>query len=260
MRDYEPNAGRLTFCRVRNWVNQFPKTSRDDVARLAANLEYFSKNRIVRSLEGLNAQIVERLSADGVQPSNIVYLALDDPPSSSFAMCKLLRDQGGLSGAKFLAATSGLEINKVTSRLGTGAIVYVDDFSATGKQFRTALNDVRENIGGTFSEFFLLPCICEEALVIVEGQGVVAMYEKYHTKSERPLLPDATFLNEAARVRLVEHSERTWGLGSLGFDMLATNVVFSHAAPDTTPIMFRGNKGQYPWFGIVPRWAEIEHG
>lgn len=258
LRDYEPNNGRLTLRRVRNWVNQFPKTSRDDVARLAANLEYFSRNWIVRNLETLNAQIAARLSEDGIQASNIVYVALDDPASSSPAMCKLLRDQGGLSGAKFVAATSGLEITKVTSRLGTGAIVYVDDFSGTGQQFITARQDVRENIAGTFSEFFLLPCICEEALTKVEDQDVVAMYHRRHTKVERPLLSEGAFLDKAARARLVKHSENTWGIGCLGFEMLATNVVFSHAAPDTTPIMFRGDRGQYPWFGIVPRWAEIE--
>ena len=260
LRDYEPNRGRLTLRRVRDWVNQFPKASRDDVARLAANLEYFSTSRIVRDLETLNTQIAARLSADGIPASNIVYVAFDDPPSSSPAMCKLLRDQGGLSGAKFVAATSGLEINKVTTSLATGAIVYVDDFSGTGQQFMSARADVRENINGTFSEFFLLACICEEALRIVEGQGVVAMCERRHTRSERPLLAEGTFLDVAARIRLVEHSEKTWGVGSLGFNMLATNVVFSHAAPDTTPTMFRGNKGQDPWFGIVPRWAEVENG
>ena len=258
MRYYEPNSGHLTLRRVRDWVNQFPKTCRDDVARLAANLEYFSKSRIIGDLEALNAQIENRLSKDGISASNIVYVAFGDPPSSSPAMCKLLRDQGGLSGGKFLAATSGLEINQVTKRFGTGAIVYVDDFSGSGDQFVTAREDVRENIAGTFSEFFLLPCICEEALRVVEGQGVVAMYQRRHTRPERPLLPEGNFLDEVARRSIVEHSERTWGERSMGFDLLATNVVFSHAAPDTTPIMFRGNKGQDPWFGIVPRWAEVE--
>ena len=231
---------------------------RNDAARLAANLEYFSRSQIVNDLTMLNARIEARLSEDGIPARNIVYVAMDDPPSSSSAMCKLLRDQGGLSRAKFVAATSGLEINEVTKGLRTGAVVYVDDFSGSGTQFRSARADVRDNIVGTFSEFFLLPCICEEALNVVERQGVVAMYQKHHTKSERPLLPESDFLNEKARAKLIEHSEKTWGRNSLGFNMLATNVVFSHAAPDTTPIMFRGNKGQDPWFGIVPRWAELD--
>lgn len=254
-RDYEPNEGRLTFCRVWKWVNQFPRKNRDDVARLAANLEYFSKNRIVNSLKRLNAKIVARLSEDGVPVGNIVYLAFEDPPSSSSAMCKLLRDQGGLNDAAFLPATSGLEISKLTTRLREGAIVYVDDFSASATQFMTARNDVRDNIGG-FSEFFLLPCICEEALEKVTRQGVEAVYEECHTKSERPLMPEARFLSEPARTDLVRHSQRTWGVNSLGFNDLATNVVFSHGAPDTTPVMFRGIKGQDRWFGIVPRWEE----
>ena len=206
----------------------------------------------------LNAEIERRLREDGVPSTNILYIALDDPPSSSPAMCKLLRDQGGLSAGKFIAATSGSKIRETTQRLRTGAIVYVDDFSGSGIQFKTARDEVRDHINGTFSEFFLLPCICDEGMAVVEAEGVVAMYEKRHTRSERPLLAESDFLEEAARIRLLEHSERTWGIGSLGFERLATNIILSHGAPDTTPIMFRGNKGQRRWFGIVPRWAEVE--
>ena len=239
-------------------MNQFPRECRDDAARLAANLVFLSQKQIISELTRLNAEIEERLVADGVSPNNIVYVALDDPPSSSPAMCRLLRDQGGMSGRKFLAATSVSDINRATKSLRTGAIVYVDDFAGTGTQFKAARNDVREYIDGTFSEFFLLPCICEEALSVVEAEGVVAMFKKRHTKSERPLLPESSFLGQAARQRLVDHSYNMWGMGSLGFGMLATNVVLRHGAPDTTPMIFRGDKGQQSWFGIVPRWAETE--
>ena len=54
------------------------------------------------------------------------------------------------------------------------------------------------------------------------------MFRKRHTKSGRPLLPESNFLGQAARQRLVDHSYNIWGMGSLGFGMLATNVVLSH--------------------------------
>ena len=231
---------------------------RDDAARLAANLGFYSEGRIVSNLEALNTQIAARLEADGIPSRNIVYVALDDPPSSSSHMCNLLRDQVGLSSARFVPATSGWKISELTERLETGAVVYVDDFSASGSQIEEARAYVQDNIPATFSEFFLLPCICEEALMRVERQDVVAVYKHLHTRSERPLLPECDFLNDVARRRIVEHSERRWGVGSLGFRMMATNVVFQHASPDTTPIMFRGDVSQQPWFGIVPRWAEAK--
>ncbi|MCY4108808.1 MAG: hypothetical protein OXG11_07255 [Chloroflexi bacterium] len=239
-------------------MNQFPIDCRDDAARLAANLVFLSKKQIIGELKRLNAEIEKRLNADGVSPNNIVYVALDDPPSSSPAMCRLLRNEGGLSRRKFVASTSVSEIKRATRSLGTGAIVYVDDFAGTGSQFKAARNDVREYIDGTFSEFFVLPCICEEALSVVEAEGVVAKFGQRHTKSERPLLPESGFLEQSARQRLVNHSYDTWGVGSLGFGMLATNVVLSHGAPDTTPMIFRGDIGQQSWFGIVPRWPETE--
>ena len=243
---------------MRDWVKQFPRECRDDAARLAANLDFLSKKWIVSELIRLNSEIEKKLGADGVPPSNIVYVALDDPASSSPAMCKLLRDQGRLSRRKFVAATSGTEINRVTERLNTGAIVYVDDFAGTGSQFKAARADVREYIDGTFSEFFLVLCICDEATKVVETQGVEVVSEKRHAKSERPLLSESRFLEEEVRIRLVEYSYKKWGQQSLGFGMLATNVIFSHNSPDSTPIIFRGERGQRSWFGIVPRWGETE--
>lgn len=259
MRTYKPNQGQLTYFRVRDWVNQFPDECRADAARLAANLQYFSENQIIEYLTRLNVEIERRLSEDGVPSTNILYISFDDPPSSSPAMCRLLRDQGGLGAGKFIPSTSGSKIHETTRRLREGAIIYVDDFAGSGTQFRSARNEVRDYIDGTFSEFFLLPCICDEALKVVESEGVVPVYEKRHAKSERPLLEQCDFFEKAARERLVGHSERTWGIGSLGFGMLATNVILSHAAPDTTPIVFRGDIGQRPWFGIVPRWGELEN-
>ena len=256
LRDYKPNRGQLTFFRVRDWVKQFPKECRDDAARLAANLVFLSQKQIISELTRLNTEIEERLVADDVSPKNIVYVSLDDPPSSSPAMCKLLRDQGDASSRIFVPATSITKIYETTKRLRTGAIVYVDDFAGTGSQFKKARTDVRDYIDGTFSEFFLLPCICEEALGVVQDEGVVAIFTKCHTKSERPLLPESMFLEDKARKRLMEHSYNKWGQNSLGFGMLATNVILSHGSPDTTPIIFRGDLGQHPWFGIVPRWAE----
>lgn len=239
-------------------MKQFPRECRDDAARLAANLDFLSKEWITGELIRLNSEIEKRLNSDGVPPSNIIYVALDDPPSSSHAMCKLLRDQGGLSRRKFVSATYSSEINKVTGQLKTGAIVYVDDFAGTGSQFKKARTDVREYIDGIFPEFFLVPCICDEAMGVVKDEDVVAIFGKRHRKSERPLLTESSFLSEEARMRLVNFSDENWRLASLGYGMLASNVIVYLGAPDTTPIIFRGDVGQRPRFGIVPRWAETE--
>ena len=259
LREYEPNKGKLSPLRVANWVNQYPESIRDDVARLAAGLEYISKNRLIQDLKRLNARIEALLDADGISTKNIVYVSIDDPASSSPAMCKLLRDQGGLPNAKFVPSTSGLQIHKLTKTLESGAIVYVDDFSGTGKQFVSARDNVRDNISGNFSEFFLLSRICEEALEVVKAQEVQPIYGKQHTRAERPLHSECVLLSEIERKRLVEILNEKWRDGSLGYMKLATNIVFYHAAPNTTPMLFRGDKEQRPMIGIVPRWEDLSN-
>ena len=68
-----------------------------------------------------------------------------------------------------------LTIDKKTNELEEGAIVYVDDFAGTGRQFCTTRDNVKENIVGSFVEFLLVPVICEEALYELGKRDIEAM-------------------------------------------------------------------------------------
>ena len=119
-----------------------------------------------------------------------------------------------------------------------------------------------EYIVGSFSEFFLLPCICEEAVTRMEEIGVESRAGFVHRRDERPLRPECRFLPEDRRLRLIELSRENWGnrRKSLGFGRLATNVIFYRNAPNTTPLIFRGSLGQHPYHGIVPRFDDLRAG
>jgi hypothetical protein len=43
----------------------------------------------------------------------------------------------------------------------------------------------------------------------------------------------------------------------LGYKGLATMVVLYRNAPNTVPVMLRGNVNQKPYFGIFPRWIDL---
>ena len=55
------------------------------------------------------------------------------------------------------------QLVKTMSRcLAPYEIIYIDDFVGTGNQFEKARNFAQQSVVGTFSEFLLVPSICEE--------------------------------------------------------------------------------------------------
>ena len=240
---------------------QSPAQYRSDLIRLAANLRFVSEQETIKSLVELNHGVLRALDADDVTIQRVIYMTTDSAGSSSGVMLNLLRDRVNLEqrGAHFLHSSDANGIRKTTMELGSGAIIYVDDFAGTGKQFTRSREAVADEVVGAFSEFFLLPCICEEARSKIRAFGVEPWASIVHKKSERPLLEQSRFLSPQQRQDLLALSRRHWGRPktSLGFKGLATNVVFYRNAPNTTPLIFRGHRGQKPLRGIVPRFDDL---
>lgn len=262
LRGYEPR--RVTFASVLKWSKQFPSTYRTQLVRLAANLKLISKEETIAALLELNSRVTKALKEDGVNENNIVYVTTDTAGSSSGVMLDLLRLRANLKkkGATFFHAGEGENIHKKTLELEVGAIIYVDDFAGTGKQFARTRNNVADYIVGGFAEFFLVPCICEEALIRCKELGVQAESKVTHFRQERPLLEESEFLSLDERQRLLTMIREHFGKDkiSLGFDKLATNILMYRDAPNTTPLIFRGNLGQKPLHGIVPRFDDLYRG
>ena len=258
LRRYEPQGA--TFRQLRKWVNQFPTEHRQTLIRLAANLRFVSKQETVKSLLELNKEVLRALATDNVTIRSVIYVTTDTAGSSSGVMLNLLRNRANLErrGAHFLDSRDLNGIRQKTRMLRTGAIIYVDDFAATGSQFMRSRNVVFDATEGAFAEFFLLPCICEEAHSQIAANGVEPCASIIHTRSERPLLGQCDFLSSRRREELVAVSLSYWPpKWSLGFGGLATNIVFYNNAPNTTPPIFRGSIGQEPVRGIVPRFDDL---
>lgn len=174
-------------------------------------------------------------------------------------MLNILRDAARLErrGCKFLDSKDIPGLQQITNDLAEGAIVYVDDFAGTGLQFCRSRDYSAQYIVGSFAEFFLLPCVCEEAFYKLGERGVEAYTDRLHSKAERPLHENSTILDPQKKVRLTElclEIDPKWGLGYQG---LATMVVFHRNTPNTVPLVIRGSMGQNPKVGILPRTTDL---
>jgi hypothetical protein len=255
--DYRPQ--KVTFALVWKWLSQYSWNDQKLLRKLLRQVIYLSEDKIRKALVETNAKLLKYLKAEGLKEEQIIYVSIDDAGSSSPAMLNLLRDIARLQKGKFLLLDSKNtgDIFAKTSFLGEGAIVYVDDFSGTGDQFEGTRLFIAQYIVGNFTEFFLAPCVCEEAKGALENMGIQPRYDLLHTRAERPLLDENSLLTSDERQRLIDLSIKIDRANYLGYGGLATMVVAYINAPDSTPPILRGSIDQQPFIGVLPRTTDL---
>src|SRR6266699_527649 len=255
--DYEPQP--VTFDTVGEWLAQFGANDQRHLLTLIRHVTYISTRHTVRALCDLNRQLLKKLASEGVPPRKVIYVQVDDAGSSSHWVLAMLRNTERLEnlGCIFLDSKNVRGLNETTDQLEDGAIVYVDDFAGTANQFCRSRDFVVQHTVGNFVEFFLLPCICEEAVQQLNERGVEPRALFIHEKKSRLLHPEADLCPIQVKERLVELSAQIDPKFALGYRNLGSMVVFSRNCPTSVPVLLRGSKGQKPFAGILPRTTDL---
>ncbi|MGB2641709.1 MAG: hypothetical protein WAN32_22350, partial [Candidatus Acidiferrum sp.] len=256
-RDYKPLP--VTFGRAKKWLEQFRGKDRRAAGVLLEKVVYLSEKTTRSILVQQNHTLMNRLAEAGLPADKLIYVQVHDAGSSSPVMLNLLRDAAGLDrlGCHFVDAHDSLKLNKITNEVGTGALIYVDDFVGTGNQFCKERQFASQSVVGTFSEFLLVPCICEEGIYKIAKEGVEAFAGHVHSKAERPLHENSHLLDPDAKQRMREMCKGISAKMGLGYNQLATMVILYRNAPNTVPSVFLGSPNQAPFAGLFPRWKDL---
>jgi hypothetical protein len=258
--DYKPQ--KISRSGVAKWLNQFDKNDHRLILSLFDYIHYYSEQKTEDILVKQNTRLLDKLQKNGIKLENIIYVTIDKPASSSHLMLNIIRDKCNLEkrGVKIIDCQNVLELIKATSSLGSGAIIYVDDFAGTGKQFSESRDLIAEQvplISSQFSEFFLLPCICREALIKIQKKDVEVYCNCIHDVNDRPLHADCSILSEDDKSKLVNYCREIDNRSPLGYEGIAAMVIFYRNAPNNVPVIFRGNVGQDRKVGIFPRSTDL---
>jgi hypothetical protein len=255
-RGYKPQP--LKFFSALRWLNQFEEQDRILAERLLDNVIYLSESTTREILVNQNTELMKRLRNAGLPAKKLIYVSFHEAGSSSPVMLNLLRDSANLErmGCRLIDGRNTLGLVKAMNDVGEGALIYIDDFIGSGTQFCKEHDFIARNFVGTFSEFIIAPSICEEAFEKLDERGIQVFAGHKHVKSERPLHAESTVFDDNQRSRIATVCKRINKFG-LGFQDLATMVVLYRNAPNSVPIMLRGNVNQEPYFGIFPRWMDL---
>ena len=261
-KDYSPT--KVTRQSIGNWLNQYDKKDHEILIKLLKKIIYYSQEDIKRFLIAKNSKLLNKLANVDIQNKNTIYVTIDETASSSHVILNLLRDLCQLEkrGCKLVDSNDILHLNRVVNDLGSGAVVYVDDFAGTGNQLCKSRDHIVNNIpiiSTKFSEFFLAPCICSEAAAQLAVKGIEPFTNHTHEVSERILHPENTdtFMSNAEKNRLLELSREVDKKSPLGYNSLATMVVMYRNTPNTVPALIRGDSGQKNKKGVLPRTTDL---
>jgi hypothetical protein len=260
-RDYNPQH--VSIASAARWMKQF--RSKDDLKLACSLLErviYFSETDTKKILLQQNKALMEDLQRSGLPARKLIYLQTDDAGSSSPMMLGMLRNLAGLEqrGCKLLDGRDAMGINAETRKREQGAIIYIDDFVGSGNQFERARNFAQQSVVGTFSEFLLVPSICEEGYSKLTKLGVTVYSGHIHSKAERPLHEHSHLMKAEGRSRLVAICKDIRANTALGYDNMATMVVLYRNAPNSIPAVLRGSDKQEPFYGLFPRFKDLPLG
>lgn len=242
------------------WIKQL-KTKEDQKLAwmLLDRVIYLSESETKKILVHQNNALMENLRKAGLPSNKLIYISTDDAASSSPMMLGMLRNAALLEqqGCKFLDGRDAMGINKITAKVQEGAIIYIDDFVGSGNQFNRARIFLMQNVVGTFSEFLLVPSICEEGYAKLNELGVTVHAGHIHAKAERPLHQHSHLMHSEGRNRLIQICRDIRPNTSLGYESLATMVVLYRNAPNSIPAILRGSDKQEPFYGLFPRFKDL---
>jgi hypothetical protein len=227
--------------------------------RLLNSVIYISERETKRILLHQNQVLMDVLAKAGLSSKKLIYVSVDEAGSSSPVMLSILRNGAGLEqrGCKLLDSRDVLGIRDATSSLEEGAIVYVDDFVGSGDQLCTSRTSALQGVIGNFSEFLLVPCICEEGFKRLNALGVTVYAGHIHAKAERPLHEHSHVFDPPTKTRLIEICKGIRPKFGLGYQNMATMVVLYRNAPNGIPAVLRGSDKCRPFMGLFPRYRDL---
>jgi hypothetical protein len=245
---------------VLEWLRQFDRSDRKLLRKLVRKLVYIKEKHLIELLLQAHRKLLDFLREAEFSREQVIFLSFDEAGSSSATVLNLLRDAAHLEAqnCEILDARDLSKLGTLTYKLGEGVLVYVDDFVGSGNQVSKNINFVRPNLQGNFVEVVLSVCVCEEAIEALTALDVRVESGMEHLKAGRPLYADSRVFTPSDKERLVALCKLVAPPVGLGFRRMATMVVLYRNTPNNCPTVFRGSKGQRPYFGILPRTTDLE--
>jgi hypothetical protein len=240
---------------IQSWLNRFANGERDLAARILDCVEVIPDIRIqegyqqaLRNLPGWNTNKQER---DG----NWFFVGFGDAGESGPSMVRTFREANHLTAERYDYLFCN--ILEIPSKKLTAAdtIVFIDDFSGTGRQVCKKWRIISELIATDAQCFLILTAATDEAIRKIQQETELTVRVKFRIQNnENIFAASCQRFNAVERQALLPYCTIADAKEPMGFGGCGLLYVLSHKTPNNSVPILHANHRR--WHGLFPRYLQ----
>ena len=237
---------------LRSWIDRFRPNHVDLAIKILDNVEIVSEVEIQEgyreSLNGLNGWS----KVDEARVGRWFFVGLGTAGESGPAMVRLFREANKMSQAKWREFF--VEFRELPKKALTAYdnVVFIDDFSGSGRQIVDGWPLVEELIASEAKLFLILTAITEQARdEILEKTEFNVVANKVLPRAANVVSDDNGVFSPQEKIDIEAFGRIAWPAHPCGYGRCALLFVLSHKTPNNTIPILHANTAA--WEGPFPR-------
>jgi hypothetical protein len=238
---------------IQSWLGRFKAGDKDVAARILDVVEVKSEAEIQDGYRRALEQI-EGWSADSANRSGQwVFVGFGRAGESGQSMLRVFREATGMSSTAFndlFCSATDLPQRQLTAR---DTVVFVDDFSGTGRQVTQFWPMLSELIASDAKKYLILTAVTSHALEKITNETELKVYASRVLDSvDNTFHHTCIHFTENEKKAVETYCKRADKKNPRGFGGCGILFVLSHKTPNNTiPILHVNNT---KWIGLFPRY------
>lgn len=248
------------FFAIRAFVHQFDSRTRPVALEMLNNIRFYSANETQAEFKRMLLELQRKYLAEGLPESAVYVLPASDTGASSremFQLCKSICKEQRINFEFF--DRGALELRKKLRGLNRCILVFVDDFSGSGKQFETSIATKWSTVTGIsgVTSVFMTVVICTEAVSTLTKAGVELKFSHEHGIGERFQSLSLNPKIAGGFPVLCSYARELHNREPVGYKHMGCMVVMYRNSSNNMPLLLRGTRGQRIWRGLFPRHEQL---
>jgi hypothetical protein len=240
---------------ITRWLGYFSGADRELAIRLLNNLQLFSEQQIQENYKKGLAKVPGWNSNENQRIGQWFFVGYGRASESGPAMLRMFREANRLSGRKhdpLFLSISELPSKKLTAK---DTLVFVDDFSGTGKQVIEYWPTTKELLASDAQVFLILTAATQNALQKIETEtDLLVITEKIFQDTDNIFNSICPLFNDKEKENVLEYCKKADRQNPKGFGDCGLLVVLSHKTPNNSIPILHVNKSR--WKGLFPRYLQ----
>jgi hypothetical protein len=242
---------------IEGWLARFAPDDRDLAARILDCVEVIPELRIHvgyrQALSSLPGWHKNKQDRDG----NWFFVGFGDAGESGQSMARTFREATGLAAERYDYLFCNIVDIPKKKPTTADTIVFIDDFSGTGRQVCRKWPVIFELIATDAECFLILTAATDDAINNIQTNTALKVRAKYRIrKNENIFSSSPQRFNPAERATLLPYCQIADAKEPEGYGKCGLLYVLSHKTPNNSIPILHANHNR--WRGLFPRYLYPE--